>query len=161
MPAVQSHKRPLPYVLKSIWIDSTSSWQQNAVMKCCVCNKMAQFPFLKEEAPLIITRKFDRLGWEIYKEKARCPECKKDRSRQKAYHARLDERHKAMPPTELIKMKPNGNGNGAETHATSPDTSPERVYLLTIAPDGTPTLRPLEGVKKMLLGDDVFLVIPE
>jgi len=106
----------------------------------------------------MICKRFERWGWEIYKSKARCPQHADQRRRQKAHFARLNEEAETMP--ELVKTPPpRPNGTHPATGSIGVEAV-ERTYLLTIAADGTATLRPLEGVQEMLFGDTSYLVVP-
>lgn len=134
---------PLPYVLKSIMHEG--KMVQHAVMQCCDCSEKASFVWNHREAPHDITQKFERLGWAIYRNKARCPTHKISRAKQQAAFAR--ERLKNMETKTLSLVKP--------------DRKVTRSYLLTIDEKGEPTLTPIDNAQEMLFGDKTYLVIPQ
>src|SRR5215467_5284668 len=138
----------LPFELKSIMGDG-SNRVQHAVMECCDCPAhTASFPWVHPINPKLICEKFERMGWEVYKNKARCPDCKKARNRQKHHFAgvdrllKLEEKMKTSQQpisiAPLVKTNPitpvvhtiNTNGHQAQTPKPPPPRpQPERLEV--------------------------------
>jgi hypothetical protein len=165
----------LPFELRSLQLEGGDR-VQHAYIVCCDCSThTAQFPWIHPFNPTSIAEKFTRMGWELYKNKARCPDCKKARARQKQHFAQRDElkrREEAMKTqttnASTGNLNPPINTNTQvrrpmeQPHHVPPPPAKEvvRVYLLTVNSDGTIETRDIEGSKEMLFGDQTYLVIP-
>jgi len=151
---------PKPFEMKSIRVEGAGQFLRYAVISCCACTNAARFPYRDDNLnPQMIAKRFERMGWEVYQSKARCPDCKYARARQKARFAKLAETT-AMPP-ELVRMqRPSVPTRPEPPPAPPAPAGTERQYLLTVAADGTATVRPLEGARQMLFGEETFIVLP-
>lgn len=139
---------PLPYRLHSIGMPPT----QHATMTCAQCGHVARFPYVNREIPHLICERFERMGWEIYRNaKARCPDCTRKRIRQKAAFARMETMQTTpTPKISLVKT---------EHPAITP--APRQVYLVVVDETGKPSIRPLARAQEMLFGETTYLVIPQ
>jgi hypothetical protein len=155
MPLRHRHGQPLPYAMVQHRSDDGKTLR-HAVITCCDCSATEQFPWVKQANPTFISVKFERLGWVLYQNKARCQDCGTKRKQQQAAFARLnneepDPRQTNHPGRPILHPV---------TAVPAPTETAPRIFILVIDEHGNATITPSEDAKEMLFGDETYLVIP-
>jgi hypothetical protein len=147
---------PLPYVLRAVKGED-GKFSQQVIVECCDCDTTESRSWTRRENPKLICEIFERAGWVIYQNKARCPLCGEKRRKQQAFFASRKDHQKEqeMDTAKPVHVLPT---NRPRPEKTEP---PQQIYLLTIDAEGTPTLTPLTNAQEMLFGDQAYLVIPQ
>ena len=89
----------------------------------------------------MIAERFERMGWEIYKSKARCPDCTKARRRQKHHFAQKNEseaKRRAEQAAISIKRASDTQKTKAEEEATKVQTIRTHTDPINVTRDSRP-----------------------